>query len=493
MSEKKIIGRKKEIEVLSHVRGSKKAEFIAVYGRRRVGKTFLIREYFKNKGLYLETAGVKNLSLPLQLKNFAKALSKTFFKDHPVKTPHSWSDAFEQLTQLIKEAPKNKKIIIFLDELPWLAAKRSGLMQALEYNWNLFWSQIPNMILVVCGSAASWMLEHVVNAKGGLYNRLTKKLLLKPFGLKETKQFLQAQGILLTNRQILDVYMVMGGVPYYLTEIRKGQSSAQIIDNLCFKENGVLFDEFKNLFRSLFDHAEINSEIVRQIADKGVLSREQLINTTHLSSGGTLNKRLDELEASGFIKTFIPLGKLKRDKVYRVIDEYALFYLKWIEPLLKTGMHSGEKGYWSKISKQPIKTTWAGFAFESVCLKHIDQITHALDLDDIHYKCGSWIYRPPKKSSDIGAQIDLLIDRDDHVLSLCEIKYTDKVFTIDKPYARALLNKIDTVERNYPTTGKPSKKQIFLVLITTLGVKKNIYSEDLVQSALVLEDLFKKV
>ncbi|MCH9626953.1 MAG: hypothetical protein S4CHLAM2_05850 [Chlamydiales bacterium] len=492
MSEHKIVGRKAEIETLKGILKSKEAEFLAVFGRRRVGKTYLIKEYFGNKGVYLETAGVKHLSLRKQLENFAGAFSKTFLNDVPLQPFKSWPEAFEALTVQIEKVPKNKKVILFLDELPWLASRKSGLIQSLDHYWNLIWSRVSNLILIVCGSAASWMLEHIVHAKGGLYNRLTKRMLLEPFNLSETKEFLKSRRINLSNRQILDLYMAIGGIPYYLKEIRKGESSAQFINKLCFQKNGILYSEFENIFRSLFDHSEVSLQIVRAISRAGnSISREKLIQVTGLPSGGTLNKRLEELEASEFIRSFVPMGKKIRDQFYRIVDEYTLFYLKWIEPIVRAGTQRDEEDLWQKTAKKPERAVWAGQSFESVCFKHIKQIVRGLKLDNFSYSSGSWLYRPPKKSKESGAQIDLLIDRDDHCITLCEIKYSDHQFTVDKSYAKSLINKVDIVEQNYPSRRNPTKKQIFLAMVTTYGIKENIYSEDLVHQTIELDDLFR--
>ncbi len=486
-----IIGRREEIKILAQIRQSKEAEFLAVYGRRRVGKTFLIREYFSDKGVYLETAGVKGLSLTEQLENFSDAFSKVFLKNLSIKVPRSWKEAFELLTEQIKSAGKNKKVIIFFDELPWLASSKSGFIPALDYYWNLYWSRLPNLILVVCGSAASWMLEHVVHAKGGLYNRVTKRMLLEAFSLKETADFLKARTVNLNKKQILDLYMVVGGIPFYLKEVTKGQTTAQIIDSLCFQKNGILYTEFNNVFRSLFDNAETNLQIIREIAKSGnSLSRERLIEITSLSSGGGLNRRLEELEASEFIRCYVPLGKKNRERFYRIIDEYTLFYLKWIDPLIRSGTFTGEKGYWQKMLKTPEKLVWSGYAFESVCLKHIHQISQALGLEKIPYLSGSWRYIPARKSKEQGAQIDLLFDRGDDAVTVGEIKYSETAFVIDKSYAKNLQQKIEAVQENYPSKKNPTKKQIFLAVISTFGLKKNVYFEDLVQNEVFLEDLF---
>ncbi len=491
MGEKDIIGRREELEILDQTTKSKEAEFVAIYGRRRVGKTFLIREYFSNKGVYLEATGVKDALLESQLKQFIKAYSAVFYEGAKLKVPRSWDEAFETVTEKMKSLPKNKKLIIFLDELPWMASKKSGLIQALDYYWNRYWSSQRNLIIIACGSAASWMLAHLIHAKGGLYNRITKRILLEPFNLKETQQFLESRSIRLKRKQILDLYMAMGGIPFYLKEVKKGSSATQIINDLCFKKKGLLYSEFTNLFRSLFDQAEHNLDIIRAIINSGnSISRDKLIEITKITSGGAINRRLEELEASSFIGGYIPYGKKKRNRFFRVIDEYTLFYIKWIEPLIERGAHSGQGNYWKKISNTPAKLTWSGFAFENVCYKHINQISKALGLNNIAYLTGSWRFISPKKSKEQGAQIDLLFDRNDDVITVCEIKYSDKSFVIDKAYAKSLDKKIEIFEHNFPSKSKPTRKQIYLAMISTWGVKKNMYSEDLIDMEVVLDDLF---
>lgn len=491
MPKKNIVGRNEELKILDRAMQSKQAEFVAIYGRRRVGKTYLIREYFSKKGIYLEATGIKNAPLKHQLEQFTKAYSKVFHEGVRLEIPSSWNEVFEMLTEKMEALPKNKKIIVFLDELPWMASQKSRLVQFLDYYWNRYWSSQRNLILITCGSAASWMLDHLIFATGGLYNRVTKRILLAPFDLKETQEFLESHSIKLKRKQILDLYMVMGGIPFYLNEVVKGKSIVQNINDLCFEKKGLLYSEFKNLFHSLFDRAEYHLDIVRTIVDsKNAVSREKLIEITGISSGGAINRRLDELEASNFIQAFIPYGKKRRDRFFRVIDEYTLFYLKWIEPYIEKGIHSEPSNYWQKICKTPAKLAWSGLAYESVCFKHIGQIARILGLSNIPYLGGSWRLIPPKKSKDKGAQIDLLFDRDDDVITLCEIKYSDNSFVIDKAYAKSLDQKIDVFEHNFPSKSKPTRKQIYLAMISTFGVKKNMYSEDLVHNEVVLEDLF---
>lgn len=483
---KKIIGRTVELQLLKEIEKSKEAEFVAVYGRRRVGKTFLIREFFSKKGIYLEATGTKDASLSKQIENFTSAISTTFFKGIPLKTPSNWEEVFSLLTKELQSLPKTKKITLFIDELPWLCTKRSRLIQALDYYWNAHWSKQTNLILIVCGSAASWMLENLIYAKGGLYNRLTKRLLLEPFNLKETKEFLESRSIKLNQKQVLDLYMSIGGIPFYLKEVKKGKSTAQIIDDLCFKKTGLLHTEFLNLFKALFDQSETNIKIIREIVKAGnMLSRDQIMHAIGKTSGGTLNKRLSELEASSFIQSFIPYEKKKRGRFYRITDEYTLFYVKWIEPLVKSGVYATNTSHWKKIYHTPSRLIWAGYAFESVCFKHLEQIIHALDLENISFKAGTWRFIPPKSSKKQGAQIDLLFDRDDNAITICEIKYSDSLFTIDKAYSKVLLKKMDVFEEQ-----QQKSKEMFLAMITTKGVKPNVWTEDLVDLEVTLEDLY---
>ena len=341
------------------------------------------------------------------------------------------------------------------------------------------------MIVIACGSAASWMIDKLINAKGGLYNRLTKIILLRPYNLKETLVFLRSKGITLSQHQVLDLYMAFGGIPHYLKQARKGKSVTQIIDESCFQGPGLLYQEFDRLFESLFESPKVHEALVRAIASQqNGISREKLIEVTGISSGGRLKQWLAELEASNFIQSYVPLGKKKKDHYYRVIDEYTYFYLKWIEPLKKSG-HDGGKHYWKTQIKTPKVLSWKGYAFENVCFKHLDQIRATLDLDSIHSQVGSWRFLPKKGKEDSGAQIDLIFDREDGVVTLCEIKYSDKIFIMDKSFSRSLAKKMNIFEQHYPTD-----KQIFFCIITTRGAKQTVWSEEIVQNEISLEDLF---
>lgn len=484
------VGREKEISKLYDAMNSKQAEFLAVYGRRRIGKTFLIKHFFETQSVvFFEQTGLHKGSLEEQLALFAQSLGKAFYKSAEMAAPRKWMDALKQLTTAINNAPSGKRIVLFFDELPWLATRRSGFLKALEHFWNTDWSYRKNILLIVCGSAASWMIEKLIYTTGGLHNRLTGTIPLRPFTLKETAMCLSSIDKKLSQQQILQLYMVTGGVPHYLRSVKKGLSSAQNIDSLCFQYDSLLRNEFERLFESLYEDADIYMRIVRVIARKtGGITRENLISALKkISSGGRLNERIKNLEEAGFISTFIPLGHMKRGAYYRVIDEYVLFYLTWIEPFCKKNRRDAleDSYYWLDQINTPAYHAWSGYAFEAVCFKHIKQIKEALGIDRLRCGYGDWRYAPIVVEEE-GVQIDLLFDREDDCISLCEIKNTDKPFLVTKEYSQALERK----KKVYLQRTKTSK-QIFMVLISSKGAVENQHYKKVFSNLVTSDDLFK--
>ena len=478
-----IVGRTREIDLLKKSYKSKTAQFIAIYGRRRIGKTYLVRQLFDKEKNYFELMGMKNVPLKTQLKNFTKCFSDKYFDGISLSTPNSWIESFTLLTSQLQKIPKQEKIILFFDELPWLSSRKSGFMEALDYFWNKEWSKYSNLTLITCGSAASWMLNNLINAKGGLHNRITQRILLEPFKLWEVESFIESLGLKLTKRQIIEIYMVFGGTPYYLKDLQKSLSVTQNIEVACFNKNGLLIDEFPRLFDSLFEASKINLEITRVIAENHYgISRHNLIKKIGGTSGGRINERLAELESTGFIRSFLPYGQ-KKETYYKVIDEYSLFYLNWIEPHLKKGF---VKNYWSKQIKTPMYYAWAGYAFESICLKHIESIEHCLGIDNLVISRGSWKSKSSKGLMDKAAQVDLLFERRDNAINICEIKFKEQVYDITKDEAINLRNKILRF-----TEEEGQGKEIFLSIISCSGLKTNIWSEDLIANVVNGEDLFK--
>jgi hypothetical protein len=330
------------------------------------------------------------------------------------------------------------------------------------------------------------MLENLINARGGLHNRLTRTMQLQPLNLYETRDYLLSRKVRLNEKHLLDLYMSIGGIPYYLNYVEAGKSAEQNIQEICFTANGVLFTEFKRLFESLFQNAELNLRIIREIARKREgISREDLLRRLSLSSGGTFNKRINELQAAGFIQGFMPYRHKKKEQYFRVIDEYSSFYLTWIDPIAEKGFP--QPNYWKLCTRDPRWLSWKGYAFENICLKHLPQILRALRLASIACEIGNWRYIPKKGTKETGVQIDLLFDRQDNAVTLCEIKYSANMYAIDKAYAKDLQRKLDVFQLKTKTP-----KQLFLALITTNGVKKNLWSEELVTNQVDLKDLFRK-
>lgn len=480
-----IFGRTNEIKILDRLLNSNKPEFLAIYGRRRVGKTYLIHEYFKDKGVYFCVTGSANSDKKSQLRKFYQELVNFFPDLSGLKEPKDWYEALNALKDAVVKIDKSKKVIIFFDELPWLATNRSGFLQELEYIWNQHFSHFNNVILIVCGSAANWIIKKVINNKKGLYGRLTETIKLNAFTLDETEKFLQSQNVKLSHKQIVELYMAVGGIAKYLTYVQPGDSAAQTINRLCFTPQGPLVNEFNNLYQSLFDDSHNHVQIVKGLAKKktGMFQKELLANL-NISSGGHSSSILDELEESGFIAACPEYMKKSKDKKLWLIDEYSYFYISWMESIKSSIVLGNDRDYWLKMNIDPRWKTWSGYAFESICFKHVAQIKRKLGISAVHTVESQWSYRP-KDKSETGAQIDLIIDRKDDCINLCEIKFYQTEFTVDHNYAKELQRKIDVFREQTKTN-----KTIFLTFITPFGLRRNEYSVGLVDKELTLEDFF---
>ena len=476
-----IIGRSEEKKILDYKLRTANPELIAVYGRRRVGKTYLIRSHLKDN-IVFEVTGIHGASMPDQLKNFSLALGKAIQSTAPIAVAPSWLEAFYDLDKyLLDKLEPEKTAVLFFDEFPWLHSRRSNFLRAFDHWWNSSGTKRTNLKVVICGSAASWMIEKILNDRGGLHNRVTQIIRLLPFTLGETDEYLRHKGVKLDHYQTLQVYMAMGGIPYYLQHILPGESAAQAIDRQCFTTNGSLRTEFRNLFQSLFTNSDQHEKVIRALAQKKKgLTREQIITECKLSTGGGTTKTLKELEESGFISMYIPFGKSANDSIFKLSDEYSLFYQKFIENAKATG-----DGTWLRQIQLQSYLSWSGFAFESVCHKHSIQIKKALGIGDVLTEESSWRYQPSKGRKGHGAQIDLLLDRHDRTINACEMKFAGDEFVIDKKYADELDEKIKIFKQQTGT-----KKTIFLTMITTYGVQKNNYYTGRVLREVKMEDLF---
>jgi hypothetical protein len=418
--------------------------------------------------------GIARAKTSQQLSNFFSVLKDVDSSIEPTNLPPNWFDAFGLLRSYLQKLRTSKKVVFF-DELPWIDTPRSNFLSALEHFWNGWASNRPDILLVVCGSAASWMINKLINNRGGLYNRVTQRINLMPFTLQETESFFRAHQVQLDRYQILQLYMSMGGVPFYLNEIRQGMSAFQEIDRLAFSKNGLLALEYDNLYRSLFNHADRHITVIETLAAKPKgLSREEIVKSSGIKDGGALTTILRELEESGFISKSVPFGKKVRDSIYRLSDPYTLFYLKFIKDQKLSG-----PGAWLSRIDSPAWRAWSGYAYESICFQHIAAIKKALGISGVYTEESSWI------SKERGVQIDLLIDRRDHVINFCEVKFTQEPFTLTKSYKKELENKLFSFREETQT-----RKSVFPVLITTWGLKDNIHSLGFIQNTITMDDLF---
>lgn len=467
-----IAGRKEEQYLLKQLLDSNKAEFVAIYGRRRVGKTFLVRKVFETH-LVFQMTGIANAKTPQQLANFFAVLKESA-SGIADEIPKNWFDAFALLRQYLQQLEQSKKVVFF-DELPWIDTPRSNFLSALEHFWNAWASAREDIVLVVCGSAVSWMINKLINNRGGLHNRVTKRIRLQPFTLHETEQFFLLNHINMDRYQLLQLYMVLGGVPFYLNEIEQGKSAFQEIDRLAFSKNGLLISEYDNLYRSLFNHAERHMDIIELLARKNSgLSREEIVKRANINDGGVLTNILRELEESGFISKSYPFGKKIRDSVYRLTDQYSLFYLKFIKDQKPGGTDS-----WLSRIDSPSWRAWSGYAFENVCIRHIDAIKKSLGIGGVYTEVSSWI------DKDRSVQIDLLIDRRDHVINLCEAKFTEKPYVLNKAYKEELQRKRLTFMEETKT-----RKAVLPTLIASAGIQPNMHSIGFIQNVVTADDLF---
>lgn len=474
-----LIGRKEERTLLTDALRSGRSEMVAVFGRRRVGKTFLIRQVYGEHMVFTLT-GLQTAELQAQLQNFSFQLGAASGDEAPAKTPKNWLEAFFMLSQFLEAQPADKKQVVFFDEVPWLAGPKSDFVMGLGWFWNS-WAEMRNVVVVICGSAASWMIQKIVRDRGGLHNRITRRIFLEPFTLAETEAYLQSRNIALDRYAIAQLYMALGGIPHYLKEVKPGKSATQNINDICFSPKGLLYDEFVNLYPALFANPEPHMAVVRALAQAHQgLSRSDIVQTGKLSEGGNTSRVLEELEQSNFITSYHPWGKRRKDTLFRLTDEYSLFYLRFVEP-----HRTRSADTWNHLSQTQAAKTWAGFAFENLCMKHVAHIKKALGISGVYTEQSSWRY-VAKTPDDTGAQIDLLLDRKDNCINLIEIKFWADTFTVDKAYADALRTKQQVFQSQTKT-----RKSVLLTLITPFGAKENAYYLSQVQSQVTLDALFE--
>lgn len=468
-----IIARESEIKRLKALVASPRSEFVAVYGRRRVGKTFLIREAFDYEFTF-QHAGIANQPKASQIFSFCSSLKEYGLRN--TNEPKNWIEAFELLKDLIRKSRRRKKVIFF-DELSWMYTPGCDLIAALEAFWNGWASSRKDIVLVVCASATSWMTKNVVHARGGLHHRLTEEINLQPFDLRECGLFVDAFQLPLSREQIIEAYMLLGGIPYYWSLMDKRFSLPQNIDRMFFYKDAPLKGEYAYLFASLFDSPQPYMRIIEILASNKLGMTHEEIQAKYPSEiGGKMSMILSNLESCGFIRSYKPFGKKKKGKLYQLIDCFTLFHFKFIA--------SGptDEHFWSH--KYTTVNAWRGLAFERVCLWHVPQIKRALGISGILTEICSWQCATDKEKGIEGAQIDLLIDRSDKVVTICEMKYCDDEYTLSKKDESALRQKLSSFRKSTAT-----HKGLQLALVTPVGVTTNAHSA-IINSAVTADDLF---
>ena len=453
-----LVGREPEKAIMTKLLLDEDSNLLAVYGRRRIGKTYLIREFFK-KNIIFEASGINEKDKTQQLENFW--FSQYDFEKVKREQPKTWLKAFQNLKEFIESKKDNDKKVIFLDEIAWFETQKSGFLAALDKFWNQFCSKRNDIILVICGSAASWIINKIINNKGGLHNRLTCQIQLLPFDIEETKKYLESKKIQLVAQDIIKLYMIVGGIPYYLRYLEKGQSVDQYIQNMFFNESAILKNEFTNLYASLFKNSDNHIAIVKALSNKNKgLTRNELLIHSKLKSGGGFSEVLNELLLCGFIKAITPIQNKKEDVLYRLVDEYTLFYYKFL--------FNSKISNWLEFSNSQVIKIWQGFSFENFVLKHIKLVKKELGISGIISNEYSWYFKG--SNDEDGTQIDLIIDRNDNCLNILEIKFYENEFVITKNiFSELSKKKFIFIEKT------KTKKNVFLTMISLNGVKQNEY------------------
>ena len=476
----KIIGREKEQKLLKECCRSGKPELVAVYGRRRVGKTYLVKQFFQEQFDFY-TTGIYNGSLKEQMAFFNKQLNRFSNSFYPV--PKNWMEAFDQLQHYLSRVEK-ENIIVFIDEMPWLDVPRSKFLKAFELFWNSWASSVPGLKLFVCGSATTWMLSKLIGDKGGMHGRVNRQIYLRPFTLFETEQFLNVKGIDWEHYQVTEAYMTMGGIPYYLDMLEGSLSLNENIDHLFFEEGAALRTEYDFIFRSLFRDSKVYRSVVEQLATRSSgMSRKDIQEALKMDDGGLLTEVLDNLCKCDFLRQYAAFGNKGRGQMYQLADLFSLFHLQFVSKYSGQDSH-----FWSNMLDNPRRTTWQGYAFEQVCMHHIPQIKLKLGISGVLSKVCSWsckAFTDKDGTQHKGTQIDLVIDRRDETVNLCECKFSSDSYSISQDYAERLNSRKETFRA---VTG--TRKSLHTTMITTYGLKRNKYS-DTAQREVTLDDLFR--
>ena len=453
MPDEILIGREAELERLRQCLNEERPQLIVLYGRRRVGKTYLIDQFFNGR-FDFKLTGVYRAKKEVQLRHFALELSRQTKTAYDI--PANWADAFEMLRTYLLSLPSDEKHLVFFDEMPWLDTQKSDFLPEFEYFWNDFGCTLNNLVFIACGSATSWMANNIEQNKGGLFNRQTCSIYLQPFNLYETKEYLNARGIIWSNYDIARCYMILGGIPFYLSLLRADKTLADNVDNLFFRKRAELWDEFDHLYHTLFSNSEQYIKIAEALSSKRIgLTRTEISKQTSLPENGVLSEMLENLVRSDFVRAYSFYGSKRRDTLYQLKDYYSLFYFRFIKDY-----HGRDEHFWRNTYESASIRAWAGLTFEQLCKDHVDQIKIRLGIAGVATDVSSWFSKGDDDTR--GAQIDLLLDRRDNMINLCELKFSINQFEIDKEYDISIRNKIASLQKNLK-----SNKSVSVVILFT--------------------------
>lgn len=484
MSKMELIGREKEVQELERLYRTDKSEFVAVYGRRRVGKTYLINQVFSDRIVFRHTgitpvdinSRIEKSPMKVQLKAFFRSLNEQGGDFR--KIPHDWYEAFLMLKELLEKKKNGKKRVVFLDELSFMDTRKSEFIPALSDFYNNYVSRQSDILLIVCGSATSYILNNLVNNHAGLYDRLTYQMKISPFKLKDTELLLLHNGWKLPRLEITKAYMIFGGIPFYLDYLNPDYSLARNIDNLIFRKEGSLRNEFSRLFSSTFTNAELTEKIVRSLFKKRIgLTKDELLKSLGKSDSPAFRNAVLALEESDFVLKYIPFGGKKKDERIKLIDPFCLFYLRFVD----RNSAFNESFYSDNQFSQPVLSA-QGYGFEDVCFNHIPEIKKALGISGVQCEVGPYFQKDTDNNK--AYQIDMVIVRKDNVVDLCEAKFSLSEFELNLKGNQRLAEKISHLNELLP-----KRYIVQAVLLTTFGLKNSQYSSTF-QSVITLDDLF---
>lgn len=463
-----------EREALARIAGQETPCILIVYGRRRIGKTELLEQTFRERNI-IKFEGKEGQPPEVQKQHVLNELAKLF--DDPLLAKlqlDSWLDIFELIYRYTKEG----EWTVYFEELQWLADYKDEFVSDLKIAWDNNFRHNPKMLLILCGSSPSFMINQVAHSKA-LYNRSQHEMLLEQFLLPEAAEFLKNR----SRKEVMDAYLTIGGVPLYLEKLNDESSVFLSLCQGSFTKKSFFSEEYQRIFISSMGENLNYQKIIEFLSKRRYATRAEILKHLKLTSGGNITVLLDDLELCGFIDKYSPYNVREQSLLVRycIHDPYLQFYNKFIRPIKKEILSGKyEKNPQSAINRETYGK-WLGYAFERFCRRYDYAIADILRFSAVKYRSGSYFSRSSERESP-GYQIDLLFDRDDQVITVCEIKYS-----INK-ISRSV---IQDVEQKISLLDNPKKKSIHRVLITTNDAEDSIEAEGYFDRIITLDDLFE--